>query len=72
MSGVPVKAMKEAFGQCRSHVEGEGIVLAPVRLIGDDDDVGTFREDWMHLATLSAELVDQGKDVAVIFPQEPP
>src|ERR1700674_1759732 len=38
-----------------------------MRLVGDDYHVVTVGDDWMGLASLRAELVDEGEHIAVIF-----
>ena len=58
---------ERGVGQRTTHVQGEGVVLATVRLVGDDDDVRAIREHRHRgLAGCLTELVDQREDVAVI------
>ena len=59
-------------GQGRAHVERQGVVLAAVGLVGDDDDILPLREHRVLLPAFGAELVDQGEDIAVVLGQEPP
>jgi len=66
------EGQKGGVGQGRAHIERQGVVLAAVRFVGDDDDVGPFREHRMRFALLSAELVDQCEDVAVILAEQLP
>ena len=63
--GVPVKPMKEALRQGVAHVAGEAVdevVLAAVRLVGDDDDVAPVGEHRVAVALLlGEELLDGGE-----------
>ncbi len=54
-------------GQGVSHVHGQDVVLAAVRLVGHDDDVGAVRKPGVALTASGVELVDDGEDVAVIL-----
>ena len=54
------------------HVQREDVVLAAVRLVGDDDDVRPVGELRVRLAVLGAELLDQREDVAVVFRVQQP
>ena len=67
MSGVPVKARNSAFGQRRSHVQRQRVVLAAVRFVGQHDHVGPVAE---HLGRL--ELVNQREDVAMVLAEQLP
>ena len=66
--GVPVKPMKEALRQRVAHVPGEAVdevVLAAVRLVGDDHDVAPLGEHRVAVALLlGQELLDGGEDHA--------
>ena len=55
-----------------AHVEGEGVVLAAVGLVGDDDDVVALGDHRVALAALGVELLDQGEDVAVVLAEQLP
>jgi len=59
------EGQEEGPGQGRAHVEGQGIVLAAVGLVGQDDHVGPVAQEFRGL-----ELVDQGEDVAVVAPEK--
>ena len=50
----------------------EPVVLAPVRLVGDDDDVRAVRQLRMSCPLLGVELLDQREDVAMILGQQLP
>jgi hypothetical protein len=58
---------EERVRQRRAHVHRELVVLRPVRLVDDDDDV---RPRVEHLGRL--ELVDQREDVAVVLAEQLP
>ena len=70
ISGVPVKPRKRGVRQRVAHVQRERVVLAAVRLVGDDDDVGAVGEHRVRLALLGAELLDQREDVAVVLAEQ--
>lgn len=56
--------------QGRPHVHGEGVVLAPVGLVRQHDDVVPLGQDRVQRPRIGAELVDQGEDVAVILAED--
>ena len=64
------EADERGVGQRVAHVQREDVVLAAVRLVGHDDDVGPVGELRVGLPALGVELLDQGEDVAVVLPQE--
>ena len=66
------KGQESGVGQGRAHIQRQRVVLAAVRLVGDDDDVAPLGEHRVRLALLGAELVDQGEDVAVILCEQLP
>ncbi len=66
-----MKAMKAALGRAVAHVQRQRVVLAAVRLVGDDDDVAIALESTGYLSPFfGAELLDQGEDVAVILAEQ--
>ncbi len=64
------EADERGIRQSIPHVQCEGVVLAPVRLVGDDDDVRSVGEFRVLLAILGAELLNQREHVAVVFSVE--
>ena len=62
--------MKRGIGEGVSHVHGEGIVLAAVGLVGDDDDVAAVGKLRVGLAFVGVKLLDQGEDVAVVLGEQ--
>ena len=63
----PGEADERSVGQRVAHVPREAIdevVLAAVRLVGDDDDVAPLAEQWVRLTRLSQELLDRGENDA--------
>jgi hypothetical protein len=70
---VPVKPIIDGVRQCWRMFNARVVVLAAVRLVGDDDDVRAIRQH-RHLASPAAldalELLDQREHVAVIGGQQ--
>jgi hypothetical protein len=64
------KADEGRVGQRGAHIEGEGVVLAAVRLVGNHDDVRAVGELRVRHAGFGAELLDQGEDVAMVLAQQ--
>ena len=58
--------------QRRAHVGGENVVLAAMRLVGDDDDVAAGRQHRIDFAARRPEFLDQGEDVALVAAQRAP
>ena len=61
------EADERGVGQRVAHVAREAVdevVLAAVRLVGDDDDVAPVAEQRVLLARLGQELLDRGEDHA--------
>ena len=69
LAGVPVlfeegragKPQETCIGQGSSHVCGQGLVLTPVGLIGQDEDVGVVAQDGIDCGSI-LELLDGGHD----------
>jgi hypothetical protein len=61
MSGVPVNARNKGLRQCAAHIQGQGIVLAAMRLVGQNDHVTAVTKHFGGL-----KLLDQREDVAMV------
>ncbi len=65
------EAHHRGVGQRHPHVEREGVVLAAVRFVGDDDDVRAVRQHRHRLLALGRlELLDQREHIAVVGCQQ--
>ena len=64
------EADKGGVRQRGAHVGGENVVLAAMRLVGDDDDVAAGRQHRIDFAARSPELLDEGEDVALVAAQQ--
>ena len=56
--------------QSGAHVGREDVVLAAMRLVGDDDDVAAGRKHGINLAARRPEFLDQREDVSLIASQQ--
>ena len=64
------KADEAGIGQGIAHIQRKDVVLAAVRLVGDDDHVGALRQQRVGLPRLVPELLDQREDVALVAAQQ--
>ena len=64
------KADEAGMGQGIAHIQRKDVVLAAVRLVGDDDHVGAVRQQRVGLPRIVPELLDQREDVALVAAQQ--
>ena len=57
-------------GQGGAHVHRQGVVLAAVGFVGQDEDVVALADDLVQLALGCAKFVDQGENISVVLAQQ--
>ncbi len=64
------KADERGIRQGVPHVERQHIVLTAMRFIRHHDHIRTVRKHWVLFAALDVKLLDEGKDITMVFSQE--